>query len=727
MSKAAVFIWRPDTATWIARITVSRDQGACIIVSRDQGARITVSRDQGTRITVSRDQGARITVSRDQGARITVSRDQCALITVSRDQGARITVSRDQCARITVSRDQGARITVSRDQGACITVSRDQGTRITVSRDQGTLITVSRDQGARITVSRDQGARITVSRDQGARQTPPARIKAPHHCQPWIKAPASLSAVIKAPASLSAVIKAPRITVSRDQGARITAPASLLGRINARITVSRDQGACIIVSRDQGARITVSRDQGTRITVSRDQGARITVSRDQGARITDTEEGREALQTLLAWAVHVTKERHLAHIILGTTPTFIPNVLYAFRDIQSCVRITEVGDLPLDSARTYIRERAAELRSRQTDQATPGVTRRTAEGVRADVDAAHIPELGRTSGRTSAEDCDAQHIGCASHTEDLTDAPRGCISADDTEILLEVLGGRVCDIDKALESVTSGTSHSIPEALGMMVGNLRARILASFTQMNPGKDRPAHTHTRADEEDDEDDDDEYLDPLKRKYSLLTSIAHGDDELKPDSWHPWCPLKLWETMERLVVSKGNALPYHELCSSVFDGDESEMQALIENDILGLHFGKPKSLGQGLAGLDYMYITAFSPLALSVFKVLVQDPQLIQMMSLKRQQILKQEMQKQLLEQKQVLQEASVRVSQQKVELLQTIKIWRELETSSSMEENVQMVSHLKKLKESVISMENQMIESQNRLDHDLKTFKQKGGR
>lgn len=328
----------------------------------------------------------------------------------------------------------------------------------------------------------------------------------------------------------------------------------------------------------------------------------------------------------------------------------------------------------------------------------------------------------------SAEDCNDQRVGpvCAVHTRDLNDAPRGCISAEDTELLLEVLGGRVCDIDKALESVTSGTSRSIPEALGMMVGNLRARILASFTQMNPGKDTPARTQARANEEDDEDDDDEYLDPLKRKYSLLTSIAHGDDGKKPDSWHPWCPLKLWETMERIVESKGNAVPYHELCSSVFDGDESEVKALIENDILGLHFGKPKALGQGLAGLDYMYITAFSPLALSVFKVLVQDPQLIRMMSLKRQQILNQEMKKELSEQKQILQEERVRVSQQKVELLQTIKIWRELETSSSMEENVQMVSHLKKLKDCVISMENQMIEDHNRLDHDMKAFKQKAG-
>lgn len=45
---------------------------------------------------------------------------------------------------------------------------------------------------------------------------------------------------------------------------------------------------------------------------------------------------------LLAWSVYVTKERQLAHVIFGTTPSFVSHVVYSFRDIHNNVNFIEV-------------------------------------------------------------------------------------------------------------------------------------------------------------------------------------------------------------------------------------------------------------------------------------------------------------------------------------------------------------------------------------------------
>eukprot|EP00741_Cyanophora_paradoxa_P011328 tig00020554_g10941.t1 len=68
-------------------------------------------------------------------------------------------------------------------------------------------------------------------------------------------------------------------------------------------------------------------------------------------------DGRDLVQSLLNWAVHVTKERHLAHVVIASSDAFIIEALDQFSGIHGRYRFFRLGDLPRARALEYVRMR----------------------------------------------------------------------------------------------------------------------------------------------------------------------------------------------------------------------------------------------------------------------------------------------------------------------------------------------------------------------------------
>lgn len=85
---------------------------------------------------------------------------------------------------------------------------------------------------------------------------------------------------------------------------------------------------------------------------------------------------------------------------------------------------------------------------------------------------------------------------------------------------------------------------------------------------------------------------------------------------------WNHVQLWNTMKLLVDKQ--QVPYSELlCSDIFDGDKKALDSLIDKHILGV---------TNIESADNQdrYVVAHSPLALTAFKEIVNDPKFIKKM-------------------------------------------------------------------------------------------------
>ena len=268
-----------------------------------------------------------------------------------------------------------------------------------------------------------------------------------------------------------------------------------------------------------------------------------------------TRDGWEAVQMLIHWAMYVTKERELAHVVFGTTPSFLTRVLYSFKDIHSTVKLFDVLDLPWADASKYLD---------------------------AQLDRAGLSDV---------------------------------VSTRQREEILSVVGGRVNDLNHAVEEIallrgrrsdpakppagapagggaSNATAHAhklgpVMAALRNVTRHGRARVLDGLTThdtpLSPRRGSARQQGGGRDADGGEEEEDPYLDPLKRKYSSLTALE-GGDERRDVEGREWSPLQLWQTMQVLLQARGHAVCMHELRDSVFGGDMRPLQALLDAEIL-----------------------------------------------------------------------------------------------------------------------------------------------
>jgi len=362
----------------------------------------------------------------------------------------------------------------------------------------------------------------------------------------------------------------------------------------------------------------------------------------------DKGQGQELLQVLLAWSVYITKERQLAHVIFGTTPSFVSHVVYSFRDIHNNVDFIEVGDLPLDKAKEYVCLRRRKLEAR-------------------------CPE-GRA---------------------------RVLLSDHDTNLIHRIVGGRVNDINRVFMSLEAGIGANVQDVLRSMLRHQRDRILASFSINSGGSKDSA-------EEEGEDEEDDYLDPLRKQYSQLTD---SDEPKAEQAWPPWTPLQLWETMEIMVSAKDHCVPYHFLRNTVFEGEEAPLRGLIEHDIIGCRVGRALEGNAGMRSditSDSTYITPFSPLILNVFSDLVKDVRLTQMVEEIRSEAAEREKRAKLGQLANSLRTEAKLLSSEKKEALRSMDIWAKVKEHTSAEQRQQMAAHLVHLHELIVSKEQALI-------------------
>eukprot|EP00741_Cyanophora_paradoxa_P015672 tig00020903_g15129.t1 len=70
--------------------------------------------------------------------------------------------------------------------------------------------------------------------------------------------------------------------------------------------------------------------------------------------LADSSEGKQLVQAILTWAVHVTKELQLTHVVLGSSDSFILEKLNDFKGLNGRLRYLKVGDLTADAARDFL-------------------------------------------------------------------------------------------------------------------------------------------------------------------------------------------------------------------------------------------------------------------------------------------------------------------------------------------------------------------------------------
>jgi len=289
-----------------------------------------------------------------------------------------------------------------------------------------------------------------------------------------------------------------------------------------------------------------------------------------------TRDGMEALDALFAWSVYITKERQLAHVILGASPSFVASTMYTFQDIHSNMRFFNVTDVSLRTARKYL---VSSMKAR-----------------------------GRT------------------------------LSDGDINLALETLGGRISDINKLLETLASGTEKSVREGLRMMMRHNRDRIIGSFSSHGQVPRGGGEEEESGDEE-----SDEYLDPLKRTYSILTESHGGHLPGGGDMDPPWTGLDIWRAMKVLIKADQHMVPYQTMREGAFGGNEASLRALIDHDLLGCRMGRlrlsndwdpddPDVPKDPVNNVDSIYVSAYSPLVLAIFKELLEDPRISRAMEL-----------------------------------------------------------------------------------------------
>jgi len=280
-----------------------------------------------------------------------------------------------------------------------------------------------------------------------------------------------------------------------------------------------------------------------------------------------TRDGWEAVQMLVHWAMYVTKERELAHVVFGTTPSFVTRVLFTFKDIHSTVKLFDILDLPSADARKYL-------------------------------------------------DTQLERVGLGAFD---------VVSERQREEILKVVGGRVNDLNHAVEEILvlnerrtqkpphppveasagegegardepyAASNHAhrhgpVMAALRNVTRHSRARVLDGLTTHASLQSTRRVARGKSAGEEEEEEEDPYLDPLKRKYSSLTALE-GGDERRDEEARQWTPLQLWQTMKVILSARGHAVCMHELRDSVFEGDMRPLQALLDAEILSCRQTSP----------------------------------------------------------------------------------------------------------------------------------------
>jgi len=177
------------------------------------------------------------------------------------------------------------------------------------------------------------------------------------------------------------------------------------------------------------------------------------------------------------------------------------------------------------------------------------------------------------------------------------------------------------------------------------------------------------------------------------------------------------LQLWSTMELLVGHHFHHVPYHTLRNTVFQGDDAPLRALIDHDILGCRIGKMPTKAGTRADMhvDHMYVTPFSPLLLNVFRGLINDPRLKQMIDLIRDEEAQEERSLKERKEREALDAIQKALAVEKSEVLQSIEIWKALEEHSDPERTRKMLEHLLNFQEHVIRTEGELLQAKRSLD------------
>lgn len=245
----------------------------------------------------------------------------------------------------------------------------------------------------------------------------------------------------------------------------------------------------------------------------------------------DSLEGKQMIQRLFRWCIHIIKERQLAHIVMTGSEQLVVLLTSQDRVTRGHVRVVGLGDLNLEDAAKIIRTELSDA----TDDEIKRIT---------DVFGGFIHDIKGASR-------DIQY--------------------------------RIMRQGKKASKVGSKKRRKIvDEVMKTRFQQQVERVTASFAD---AKEDAVDTKSEIDGGSQDDDEmDPYLDPLKSIYSEAQAISQSSACEEIDDRGSWTELQLWRTLKRLVDSPDHAVSFSELRDEVFDGNKSPILDLMSEDIL-----------------------------------------------------------------------------------------------------------------------------------------------
>eukprot|EP00980_Cylindrotheca_fusiformis_P007176 scaffold1513_cov141-Cylindrotheca_fusiformis.AAC.3 len=262
----------------------------------------------------------------------------------------------------------------------------------------------------------------------------------------------------------------------------------------------------------------------------------------EGKAWTRTQDGKQCLARLFQWCIYVTKERHLAHVILTGNEELVLSLTDQNRLTRGHIEVVGLGDLQPEEARQLVLEFLPDATEEEIDRITT-------------VFGGFVHDIR----------------GCSRDIQD-----------------------QLC-LDGPMDS--AARSKIVEDVISKRYWLQVERVTAAFAKGREGtEDSPEEDESSAAA--DEEEMDPYLDPLKSVYSEARASQNNSASMLDDGGDTavsYTKLQLWQTLQRLVESEDGAVAFAELRDDVFDGHKAPLLELMDDDVLGFEINDSNSLG------------------------------------------------------------------------------------------------------------------------------------